>query len=261
MVSQYGENIYVSGTALLAFVLWLLGLPAQAAQASLSSVAMARQANHANSLAFALSNAALLNRMLKQVETSGQFAQEIITLAQQHGLPFWLEIGISSYGWVLVMQGQTAGIAQIQKYLDTNSDVTSGAKLFFLIPLCDALVHLGQFKEALPRINEALILMNATDSRFFESEFLRLKGVCLLEISAANTDEAEACFEQALAVSRKQHAKSLELRAAMSVVRLRQQQDKQADARHMLEEIYNGFTEGFDTCNLQEAAELLRTLA
>ena len=216
MVRQYGENICVSGTSILAFVLWLLGLPEQAIQTSLSSLAMARQLNHANSLAFALSNAALCSRMLKQVETSGQLSQELITLAQQQSLPFWLEIGVSFYGWVRVMQDQAAGVEQIQKFLDTNGGIMSGAKLFFLIPLCDALVHLGRCNDALARINEGLDIMNATDSHFFESEFLRLKGECLLGISASNAEEAEACFAQALAISRQQGAKSLELRAATS---------------------------------------------
>lgn len=137
----------------------------------------------------------------------------------------------------------------------------SGARVFFLAPLCEALVHLGQFDAALTKINEALVIMDAKDSRFFESDFHRLRGVCLFEISTANAKEAEACFNMALAISRKQHAKSLELRAVISMARLWQQQGKQADARQPLHEIYDGFAECFDTHDLREAAELLRTLA
>jgi len=78
-----------------------------------------------------------------------------------------------------------------------------------------------------------------------------------MALSPANTDEAEACFDQALVISRKQQAKSLELRAAISMARLWQQQGKQEDGRRLLEDVYGGFTEGFDTPDLQEAAGLI----
>jgi predicted ATPase len=73
--------------------------------------------------------------------------------------------------------------------------------------------------------------------------------------------EAEACFHNAIEVARRQQAKSLELRAAMSVSRLWQQQGKQAKARQLLAEIYGWFTEGFDTKDLQEAKVLLGELS
>lgn len=261
MVSQFGENTCVSSLSILSLVLWLQGYPAQAGTASQQALSLARQLNHPHSLGYALCIAAILNRWMKQLETTRLSAQEAMALAQEHGLPLWLGLGASAHGWVLAMQGQAAGVAQIQKCLDAVNDIMSGARVFFLAPLSEALVHLGQFDHALSKIKEAIVILNAKDSRFFESELYRLKGICLLEISASNSKKAEACFNRALAISRKQHAKSLELRAATSMARLWQRQNRPEDARRLLQEIYDGFTEDFANPDLQEAAALLRALA
>jgi predicted ATPase len=94
----------------------------------------------------------------------------------------------------------------------------------------------------------------------WEAEIRRLRGVLLLRQPEAPQAEAEACFHQALDVARRQEAKSLELRAAMSLARLWQQQGKPAEARALLTPVYTWFTEGFDTADLQEARALLHAL-
>jgi predicted ATPase len=96
--------------------------------------------------------------------------------------------------------------------------------------------------------------------RFYEAEVYRLKGVLLLQDAPASQQEAEEHFQQALEVARRQQAKSWELRAAMSLARLWQQQGKQAEAHELLASIYGWFTEGFDTADLQEAKALLEAL-
>jgi len=108
--------------------------------------------------------------------------------------------------------------------------------------------------------NTALATVQAKDDRFLESELLRLKGECLLKIDPSDTAQAQACFSQALAISQRQGAKSLQLRAAMSLARLWQQENRQSAAFKMLNEIYSWFTEGFDTADLQDARELLVSL-
>ena len=87
----------------------------------------------------------------------------------------------------------------------------------------------------------------------------RLQGVLLLQQTLTQQEEAEACFQQALTVARRQQAKSLELRATMSLARLWQQQGKRAEARELLAPIYGWFTEGFETVDLQEAKALLES--
>jgi predicted ATPase len=99
-----------------------------------------------------------------------------------------------------------------------------------------------------------------TGERYWEAEVYRLKGDLLLRQSVPDAPQAEACFQQALAVACRQQAKSWELRAAMSLSRLWQQQGKRAEARELLAPIYSWFTEGFDTPDLQEAKALLEEL-
>ena len=103
--------------------------------------------------------------------------------------------------------------------------------------------------------------MEQHEDRWWEAEIVRLRGVLLLRQLGTQQAEAEACFQRALDVARRQEAKSLELRAAMSLSHLWQQQGKQAAARELLEPIYGWLTEGFDTADLQEAKELLEELA
>jgi predicted ATPase len=107
---------------------------------------------------------------------------------------------------------------------------------------------------------EALSLVHRTEERNTEAELHRLKGQLLLHLSSDNQAEAASCFHHALATARHQQAKSLELRAATSLARLWQSQDKRKDAYDLLAPVYNWFTEGFDTADLLDAKGLLDEL-
>jgi predicted ATPase len=119
----------------------------------------------------------------------------------------------------------------------------------------------GQAEEGLRVLAEARAAVPHREGRFFEAELSRLEGELLLARSAEQQAGAEARFRQALDIAHRQQAKSLELRAAMSLARLWQQQGKRAEAHRLLAEIYGWFTEGFDTADLQEAKVLLEELA
>jgi predicted ATPase len=108
---------------------------------------------------------------------------------------------------------------------------------------------------------EALTIVDNTGPRYWEAEIHRLKGELLLKLSTDNSANAEISYNRALDVVRSQEAKSLELRAAMSMARLWQQQGKNKEACQLLAEIYGWFTEWFDTADLQEAKFLLEELA
>ena len=107
----------------------------------------------------------------------------------------------------------------------------------------------------------ALAAMDDTGARSHAAELYRIKGELLLRQAVPDAPQAEACFQQALAVARRQQAKSWELRAALSLSRLWQHQGKRAEARELLAPVYGWFTEGFDTADLQEAKALLDELA
>src|SRR5262249_30711119 len=138
-----------------------------------------------------------------------------------------------------------------------------GAAVF--VPyLCTVLAevadHLGHIEDGLQALAEAHTLVEHHDERWWEAEICRRRGVLLLRLPGTPQEEAEAWLQRALDVARRQEAKSLELRAAISLSRLWQQQGKQAEARALLAPIYNWFTEGFDTVDLQEAKALLDEL-
>src|SRR5262249_39390665 len=121
--------------------------------------------------------------------------------------------------------------------------------------------QLGHPEAGLPALAEAQTLVEQHEFRCWEAEIARLRGVLLLRQPGTPLEEAEACFQHALDVARRQEAKSLELRAAMSLARLWQQQGKRGEAHTLLAPVYGWFTEGFDTGDLQDAKALLAELA
>jgi predicted ATPase len=167
------------------------------------------------------------------------------------------------HGWALAMQGQgEEGLAQVRQGLAAYR--ATGAALFasylctWVAEVCD---HLGHTEDGLQALAEAHTLMEQHEDRWWEAEVHRLRGVLLLRQPGTLQAEAEACFQQALDVARRQEAKSLELRAAMSLSRLWQQQGKRDEVRELLAPLYGWFTEGFDTADLQEAQALLDELS
>ncbi len=140
----------------------------------------------------------------------------------------------------------------------------SGAELF--VPYFQALLSEGygtldQVEEGLEALQEGLEVMDRTGEHWWQAEVHRLKGALLLHQAVPDAAQAETCFHQALDIARQQHATSLELRAATSLARLWQAQDKRQDAYDLLAPVYNWFTEGFDTADLQEAKALLDELS
>jgi predicted ATPase len=119
----------------------------------------------------------------------------------------------------------------------------------------------GRFEEAFTTFDKALATVDEHDDRFQEAELHRLKGELLLAASADQGVEAEACFERALDIARRQQSKAWELRATMSLARLWQRHGRREEARAALAAVYGGYTEGFTTPDLVDARAMLETLA
>ena len=185
-----------------------------------------------------------------------------MTIATEQGFPQQLATATPLRGWALAASGHgEEGIAQIQQGLATYQAIgATRDRPYSLALLAEASAQVGQTAEGLEAVAEALATVAQSGVRWWEAELYRLRGELLLQGTVAQPEEAEACFHQALAVARRQQAKSLELRAVMSLSRLWQRQGKREAARQLLEEIYGWFTEGFDTADLQEARALLETL-
>jgi predicted ATPase len=217
---------------------------------------------HPYSLAFAQCRAAFVMQFRRDVPAVQAQAEAAIALATAQGFPQWTAMGTSLRGWALTMQGQgEEGLALVRQGLTAYR--ATGAALwvpYLCTVLADVAAHLGHPDEGLRVLAEAHTLVEQHDERWWEAEIHRLRGVLLQRQTIPQPEEAEVWLQRALDVARRQEAKSLELRAAMSLSRLWQQQGKQAEARALLAPVYGWFTEGFDTADLQEAKALLEAL-
>ena len=246
-----------------AHTLWSLGFPAQAVQRSQESLALAQALEQPLSLAVAQEMTAILQYRCREVPAVQAQADALLTLATAQGFPRMVGAGLFWRGYALAMQGQgEAGLAQMRQGM--AAIVATGDELGragHLLILAEVAGSIGQVAEGLRLLAEALPLYEAGERRDTLTEAYRLQGALLLQQANPEAARAEACFQQALAIARRQQAKSWELRAAMSLSRLWQQQGKRTEARELLAPIYGWFTEGFDTADLQDAKALLEELA
>lgn len=256
----YGQDPGVPCLAFGAVALWLLGYPDQAMQRSQEAVALGGELRHPATLALALHFAAMLQQYRREAPAVQESAEAVSAVATEHGLSLWLANGQIMRGWALSEQGATGGSAELRQGL--AAFVGTGAEIYrtyFLALLAEALAREGHVDEGLGALAEALALMHSTGEAFHGAELHRLQGEFLLRKAATEIAcrEAEVCFRRALTVARRQQAKSLELRAAMSLTRLYQKLDRQSEARPILAECYGWFTEGLATPDLKEANVLL----
>jgi predicted ATPase len=245
-----------------ALTLWVLGYPDQARQQSQEGLRLARELAHPFTLANTLHFAALFHQCRREGQSTREHAEASMTVAIEHGVAPWVAGAMILQGWVLALQGQSdTGLAQMREGLAAWEAM--GLELYRtyqLVLLAEVYGKAGQADEGLRVLGQARAAVHNTEGRFYEAEWSRLQGELTLARAAGQQAEAEACFQHALAIARRQQAKAWELRAAMSLARLWQQQGKRAEARELLAPIYGWFTEGFDTADLQEAKALLEEL-
>jgi predicted ATPase len=226
------------------------------------ALALAHELSPPFSLAFAWCWAAMVAQMRRDVPAAYEQAEAAVTISTEHGFPGWAALSTLVRGWALAMQGHgEAGMIQgRQRFAAFRA---TGAAVF--VPYCCAVLaevsaHLGCAADSLQALAEAHTFVEQQEERWWEVEVARLRGVVLLQQPAPPQAEAETWLQRALDVARRQEAKALELRAAMSLSRLWQQQGKQTEARALLAPVYGWFTEGFDTADLQDAKVLLEEL-
>jgi DNA-binding winged helix-turn-helix (wHTH) protein/predicted ATPase len=267
----------------VAEVLWHLGYPEQALKRIQDAITLAQEMNDPFSLAFTLVSAAQIHQYRQEAPTARERTEAGITLASEQGFTIPLAVGKTVRGWALSMQGcEEEGIAQLlEGVADFKAAGTKNLLPYLLALLAEAYGRVGRSEAGLNMLAEALTQEEKTGEHFYEAELHRLKGELTLTqpsvqgLASIVHEEAEECFRKAIDIARKQQAKSLELRAVMSLVRLRQHQAQNHESRNtqheirvrldeahtMLSEVYNWFTEGFDTKDLQEAKTLLEELS
>jgi TOMM system kinase/cyclase fusion protein len=259
----FGWDLGVFCHAWAPHALWHLGYPDQALAMSYEGLAQAQSLAHPFSLAMALDYAAMLHQFRRERHAVHEQAEAAIALCTEQRFAYYLAWGTTMQGWARVAQDQDKeGLAQMRHGLAALRATGAALRLpYYLALLAEACGQTGQAVEGLTLLAEALAQAHKAEESWTEAELHRLKGELLLSLSTDNQVEAAGCFHQALATARRQQAKALELRAAMSLSRLWQQQGKRTEAYQLLAGIYGWFTEGFDTADLQDAKGLLQELA
>jgi class 3 adenylate cyclase/predicted ATPase len=262
-VFRMGHDPGVACRAFAAIPLWVLGYPEQALARVHDALALAHRLSHPPSLLFARCQRAMVSQFCRDVSAVHEQAEATVALSTEQGFPLWAAQGMSLRGWALALQGQgEEGMAQVRQGI-ASMRATGQATVvpYFCTVLADVAAHLGHTEDGLQALAEAHTLVEQHEERYWEAEIYRLRGVLLLRQTGTPQAEAETWLQRALDVALHQEAKSLELRAAMSLCRLWQQQGKRAEAHALLAPVYGWFTEGFDTADLQEAKALLDELA
>jgi len=273
MASLYGDDPGVTCHCFAAMTLWLLGYPDQALTNVQKALTVAKETGSPYCETFALDFVTWIH-VLRREEPAAQASIGALTpIAMEQGFQFLLADSRVLHGWILAAQGMAAeGLQQVHPgiaaYQATGAVMSRPAHLALLAKVY---ARAGQTEEALAALAGALATVDQTGERTYEAELYRLQGELTLDTSKRTgrkrqvaTDaaaKAEACFKKAIKMARRQQAKSLELRAAMSLSRLWQQQGKRRQAHEMLGETYAWFTEGFDTADLRDARTLLAQLA
>ena len=263
LATRFGHD---SGMAILCFrswALWTLGYPEAASRDADDALKHAREMGQAATLMYALAITSLTLILCGNYATATTRFEELVALTDEKGVLFWKALGMAYQGCALALTGKAADAVRvitsgITGYRSTGATAWAPLHLSYLARAC---AKLGQFDDAWRYIDEATTELETTKEKLWEAEVYRMAGDIALRSPKPDIAKAEAYFERALAVARKQQAKSWELRAAMSLARLWRDQGKRQQARDLLAPVYGWFTEGFDTLDLKEAKALLDELA
>jgi predicted ATPase len=241
----------------LGIVFFCLGFPDQALAQSDAAIAEARRLAHLPSLAANLPLGAVLGSLFGDDAVVSQWVDELVAVTTEQGFPFWRAQGSIYRGWIKVKKGDvTEGMSILRSGSAAYRAIGAAAWVpHYTALLAKACEIAGQIEGALAQLGDALQLAERTGERWLTAELYRHKGQLLQR--QGYPEAAEELYRKALSVAEQQEAKLWELRAAVSLARLRRDQGRRAEARDLLSPIYGWFTEGFDTADLKEAKGLL----
>jgi len=261
----FGQEPGMASLSCEALVRWIAGYPEQALALCERSIEHARASSHAMTLAFASIYASMLHQWLGRDETAAEFATNALSISSEQGLTFWNAVAAlcRSAAESKSRPSQDA-IAGIEDSLRSWEATGARAPIsYFRFHFAASLARAGHTNRAIMLVNQAIAELG--DERFYEAELYRLKGELILQsgraVDSEGGAEAEDCFMRALQTARRQNARAFELRAASRLADLWRQTGRTSQAKQLLHDIYNWFTEGFDTDDLKEAKALLDELS
>ncbi|HXG05681.1 MAG TPA: AAA family ATPase [Candidatus Binatia bacterium] len=276
LVFLYGDDPQVLCHCWAALALWYRGYPDQALARVRQGLRIAEDLAYPFGVAFARFWTAFLHQARGEVREAGEQAETLVAAAETQGIPQFAAMGSILRGWALAAAG-AEGLAEILRGMERLRAVGQAlGRPYFSALLAEAYRRRGQIEAALGVVGEALALTDKTGEHMHQADLYRLQGELLAparggprnEVGTgapprgrpAGADEAEASFETALEIARRQGARSLELRAALGLGRLWRRQGRAAQARRLLAETYGWFAEGQGTRDLREARALLEEL-
>jgi class 3 adenylate cyclase/predicted ATPase len=259
-VRQAGAYPEVASQAFLAIVLFCLGYPDQALARATAAIEEAHRLAHAPSLAVSLTNGARLLSFTGNHTGLEEWAEQLISVTAEQGFLLWRAMGTIYRGWVRVNNSDVVeGISLLRRGLAAYR--ATGAEAFVpyqIVLMAKACEIASRIEEAADLLDDALQIIERTGERWLEAELHRHKGELVLR--EGRPDAAEELFRKALKIAEQQEAKLWQLRAAVSLARLRRDQGRRTEARDLLGPVYDWFTEGFGTPDLKEAKALLEEL-
>jgi predicted ATPase len=260
LVDQAGFHCHVTPLAFLGIVLFILGFPDQARDRSNAAIAEAERLAHPPTSATSLATGSSVLWLFGDDATLHQRADELVAVATDQSFPHWSALGAIFRGWVTVKNGDLTEVISLIRtgcaaYRATGAELWMTHYIGLLARACEIA---RQVEEAATLLDEALQIVERTGERWFAAELNRHKGRLLLQ--HGHPEDAEQLYCKALSISQEQEAKMWELRAAVSLARLRRDQGRRAEARDQLAPVYGWFTEGFETPDLKEAKALLDEL-
>ena len=259
LATRFGQDVGVSIFVYRALAHWMLGYPDKALADANHALEDARAGGQAGTLMYAQFHTSLTNVLCAKYAAAVAESDEVVRLADEKNAAIWKALATMQKGCVLALSSKAPeGIKMITSGITTYKSTGSRVYLpIFLAHLSRAYAEVGQFDDAWYSIGEALSAVEATKERWYEAEINRISGEIALKLPQLGPSQAEAYFERALTIARAQHAKSWELRAAMSAARFWRDRGMRDKARALLAPICGWFTEGFETHDLKQANALL----
>jgi predicted ATPase len=258
----YGQDPGIYYLTKGAWAFWLAGYPDHALKKIHAAHELAKNLTHIHSITYAPAFGSIIFMLRREPAEAKKLAEKAIALSTEHILPHFLYGASIIHGWALVELAQDKeGFDQMKEGITGYKAIGAGMYLTsFLVLLAEAYGIMGQYEKGLSVLDETLLQVETTEERFFEAELYRVKAMLRLAISDKHEAEAEGDLQKSLEIARSQKAKSLELRTAVDLSRIWQQQGKNTRARQLLTVVYDWFTEGIDTADLKEARTLLDKL-
>ena len=256
VVASVGFSLWLAST------LQFLGRLGEAARIADEGLRRARESNHMFTLNYALIMQGVHCRHRREPEAALTWSEQAIALAEEYGFPWWLNFARLVRAWALTELGQVeTGMAELVSAIAASELTGRSDRQTNRAQLAYCYARSQRTGEALSLLNDVLAQVERTGEKMYQAEIIRLKGEVLLMHDSTKTAEAEACFRAALDVARSQQAKWWELRTSVSIARLLRDTNHRDEARTMLSEIYDWFSEGIDLPDLKEAKTLLDELA